>query len=538
MADELLDWPDPRFINHVLAKHPAPLSPVTNEPCWPGAGIRLHGAQHDIVHDRYRFKKVDGGWRGGKSMVAALALYLDGLWRWSVRGVTDDLWGVIGPDYAQAEEEMNHLHKLLEQGGIPHDFHTPQGQSWRITFPDKPAEYRTLTAGDVAKIASKAYRGMVIAEAAQTVMAAWTNARGRVTQTRGWVMMEGTFENQKGPWYTQLTVQWKRPGAVGKRYALPSWDNLVIFPGGRDDPAIAAEERETVPVLFREKFGGEPQPASNVVLPEASATYNVQRRFPRLGTSYDDELPVWLFIDPGIAHAYAVLACQFWASPEYLAQLTPETRYGEPGSGPGGNVCQVIDVVYRWGHETEQVVEEAASRPWARNVSGAVLDFAARQRRAEGPPVIEQWAKYWYRETGSRLYCYTDPVPLMAGYEVHRRALLNAWPEDAAQLAFNLDGRQKTIVNPAGPRLVFDPDAASPMFGGTVDAGAYGGEYLLHVNRRNRQGTVTSDEPVDTDNDAIKAATYGLYWWFGPARQKHRFLDVHSLPFEMVAGAP
>jgi hypothetical protein len=535
MPEQLLDWMDPRFADFVLAKHPAPISPETGEKLWE-SGIRLHGAQDAIVKDRYRYKKVDGGWRGGKSVVASICLYLDGVWRELESNALDDIYGIIGDSYKMAEEEMRHLDRLLTEGGIPHEFTTPQNQSWRITFPHKKTEYHTLTAADVSKIAARPYRAIVIAEAAQTVYEAWINSRGRVLQSRGWVLMEGTFENQRGPWYAQLSEQWMRSDAMGKRYALPTWDNLVIFPGGRQDPEIVAAEsgpNAFPPAVFLEKFGGEPQRPSNVVLPEATQPYTIHRRFPTLGTSFDDERPVFLAIDPGIAHAYAVLALQFYPSDEYLATVKPDQQYGPIGTPPG-NVAQVIDVIYRWGRETEQIAEEVVRRPWARNVSDAVLDFAARQRRAEGSPVIEQWAKYWRRDMNAPLWCHADQVPLIAGYEVHRRALLNAWSEEAAQLAFNREGKLGRVTNAAGPRLYIDPDCAQAFFGGMVDGQQYAGEYNLHTNRRDRQGTVTRDEPIDTNNDAIKALSYILYWWFGPARTKHRYLTMTSQPFEVL----
>lgn len=535
MPEKLLDWPDPRFSRHVLAQHPAPRNPETGELLWE-QGIRLHGAQKLVVEEPYRFKKIDGGWRFGKSQVASMCLYLDVLWRTGQKGIMGDLWGVCGDSYKMAEEEMRHLDRLLAEGGVPHDMHCPVNQSWRITFPWCEAEIHTLTAADVTKIASRPYRGFVIAEAAQTVMEAWINARGRVGQTRGWVLLEGTFENAKGPWYAQLTEEWKRPDAVGKRYAGPSWDNVVVFPGGREDPEILAWERDLPPNVFLEKVGGEPQRPSHVVFPEAMPSYVVRRRFPLLGTSYDDERPVYLAIDPGIAHAYAVHACQFWPSDEYLHETRPGEHYGVLGEPPG-NVCHVIDSIYRWGHETETMVEETVLRPWSTNVSNAILDFAARQRRAEGAPVIEQWAKMWRERTGRRLYVHADQVALQPGYDGHRRMLINAWPEEAAQLTFNRDGRLHQVVNPAGPRLYIDPDCQAPFFGGFVDGQRYAGEYNLHRNRRDRQGTVTRNEPIDADNDAIKALNYIQEWWYGPGRMKHRYLGTTSQPFEMSVGA-
>ena len=136
------------------------------------------------------------------------------------------------------------------------------------------------------------------------------------------------------------------------------------------------------------------------------------------------------------------------------------------------------------------------------------MDFAARQRRSEGPPVVEQWAKEWATVMGRPLPIHADPVPLAAGYDTHKVALRNAWPEEEAAANFNWDGKMTygSLTDPAGPRLYIDPDVAPIFFGGQVDDREYGGEYYLHKNRvSGRDGSITSDEPIDRDNDAIKA---------------------------------
>jgi hypothetical protein len=525
----LADWPEPDFIDHLMSRLPAPRNPETGEKLWEN-GKKLFGKQEDVVKDRYRFKKIDGGVRVGKSETAATCLLVDIVWRISVRKMTEDLWGVVADSYSMAEEEMRHLHRMLEDLGIPHNIHTPMNSRWRITFPGMKAEVHTMTAADVTKIASRPYRGMVIAEAAQTVVETWYQCRARVSQTKGWVLMEGTFERRKGPWYGLLTQEWKRDDGAGKVYTMPSWENPIAFPGGREDPEILLAERDMPPGLFREKFAGEPQKPNALVFPEAEQRYVVRPRFPGKTQQFDPERPVILGVDPGIAHAYAVIVAQFYPSPEAV-ELASRNR-----TKPVPNVCHIIDVIYRWGKDTRQIVEECAQKPWARYVTDVVLDFAARQRRAEGPPAVQQWAIYWREIVGNHIWCHADQVPLAAGYDGHRRALMNAWPEVAAQSEFNHDGRLGQVTNPVGPRLYIAPDAAAPFFGGHVDGRLYAGEYNLHVNREGRDGEILSDTPVDRHNDAIKAVNYLLYWKFGPAAMREIFARQNTQPFVVTLG--
>lgn len=523
MAEKLADWPTPEFIDTVLSRLPAPISPATGEPLWEN-GVRLHGAQNAIIKEALRFKQVTGGWRAGKSFVGAVAIFLDVLWRWEGRtlwadlpGVTDDLYWIVGPTYELAEEEMNHLGRLFSNLDIPFTMHTPQGDSWRMTFPHVSTVIRTLSGRDPARIASKAPRGVVGAEAAQLLEDAKDAMIGRVSQTRGWVLWEGTFETA-GEWYRRIAEEWKNEDALGKTYPLPSWDNLLVYPGGRQDPEILAREKSMSPSRFLERYGGEAARRSDLVMIYADKDVHVAHRYPNLKTSFDPEQPVYLFSDPGISHAYAVLAVQFWGGPQNAYQYGP---YGAWNGAPRREVCWVIDAVYRWGRGVDAIVAECASRPWAEKVDTVVMDVAARQRRAEGPAIVSQWDELWIRHTGRRVNIYTDLVPLQIGYDLHKRLLLNSWPEHEAQKEFNRDRRLFKVTDIEGPRLMFDPDAAAPLFGGEIDDQWYAGEYNLHRNRKNPDGTIASDVPIDEDNDAIKAINYGLYWRYGPGGNKH-----------------
>ena len=511
-AAELLHWPPLDYSEAILGGHPAPCHPETGEKLW-DEGIRLHGAQQTIIASKSRYKQVCGGVRGGKSFIGAVSIYLDYLWRQRL-GFEDDRWLVVANGYIQTEEEMNHLHRLLEEDGIPHFFSTPKQDSWKISFPHNAAEIQTKTSADVPKISSKAYRGIVIAEANQSVRDVYENCCERTSQTRGWVLLEGTFENAL-PWYARMQDEWKKPGAEGETFELPSWDNLVNFPGGREDPEILLQESKTSPERFMERYGGRAGKRSDLVMRYADERFCVRERFPNFGTSFDPEGEVWLFGDPGGTHAYAIAAIQF--------EVDPVTK---------AETAWVFDTIYRWNTTAGQIIEECAARPWAKNVAGIVLDFAARQHNSSGAPNTEQWELIWPQKTGQRIAVFTQPVPLQLGYDVHKRALLNSWPEEVAQDTFNRDRLLRRVTDPSGNKLMFAPGAAPALWGGTVDNTFYQGEYALHRQRKNREGTQIGDDPIDADNDLIKALNYGLYAKWGPSGLRQR-IDMRPQDWEM-----
>ena len=509
--ERLLDWAPPWFIDQILEQMAAPKSPITGEPLWE-KGMRLHyPGQHSFVYDPFRWRQAAGGIRGGKTKGGSVNIVIDVLWR-RYRGVNDDLWGCLGDTYSMVDEEMVTIAGLFDELGIMYDFSSPKNQRWTITFPDTAQEIRTMSGSDVSKIASKAYRGIVIGEAAQVDPEAIRNAEDRVSERRGWVAQEGTFEQTKGMHYNQQARQWQNPAARGKFYSLPTWENLVVYPGGRTDPEILSRESAMTRERFLERYGGEPSRRSKVVLKYADNRFQVQHRYPNSKTSYDPELPVYLFCDPGIAHAYAVAAVQFWPTGEDDTwKIDPRATKRQ------GEICWVIDAVYRWNRGVDQIVAECAMKPWAANVELAVMDVAARQRRAEGDPIVEQWPKLWRKHTEQGINVFTQQVPLHAGYDVHDLCLRNSWPEEDAQEMFNQDNKIRQVTDPYGPRLLFDPKAAPPLFGGKVDDREYEGEYNLHSFKVDPEGYATRPDPVDTHNDLIKALSYGLYWRYGPA---------------------
>ena len=534
MAAKLADRYPWGFAEHVLSKLPAPVGPdsidpetdefIPGRPLWEGGGMRFFGAQLEAMRCEARFVVDAGGVRSGKSLRGAVRILLDYLWRTNVRGIKTDEWWVVADSYEMCEEEMNHLHRMLDSLGIPHTFRSPENGSWAITFPHNECEISTKTAKDITKIASKSKRGVVIAEANQTSEGAKRACQERVSQSRGWVVLEGTFESaEKGPWYSQLWEDWQKPGAEGVSFSVPTWENLAVYPLGRDDPEIRERELNMAPDLFLERYGGQPIRRSDSVMKYADEKFHVAHRYPRLGMSFDPERPVWLFSDPGTSHAYAVAAVQFWrgARPQDMSAYVISGDYEEPIESYEANVVWVIDAIYRWGRTAADIIEECAAREWAPNVQGIVMDIAGRQRNANGPAVIEQWATHWLRLTRQQIEIITQPVPLPSGYDIHRTALLNSWPEVEAQRVWNADKRVRQVTNPDGPRLMISPDASAPLFGGMVDGQRYAGEYNLHRHRKAPDGSIIADDPVDRDNDMIKALNYGLFWYFGSAGVGH-----------------
>jgi hypothetical protein len=164
---------------------------------------------------------------------------------------------------------------------------------------------------------------------------------------------------------------------------------------------------------------------------------------------------VQLWIDPGYAHAYAVLPVQI----------------------RGENVYH-FDEVYEMGLTAKEMIAEAKSRRWWKDVqSPCVMDVAGRAH-----PGTESQQEIWLKTTG--LWMITQRVGIVDGILRHR--------------TFLKDPTTGT------PRLFHHPRCK-----GTI------AEYSKYRRRKEGADANATELPLDRDNDAMKALAYGLVANFG-----------------------
>jgi hypothetical protein len=409
-----------------------------------------------VAHeDLSRIKLFAGGERGSKSYSSANGELVV----WIALNPTDLFW-IVGPDYEQCHAEFEYTVDALTKIGILDEYSVsmPKSGSWSLRTL-LGGQLVTKTSADVLKLASVAPAGILMAEAAQQPYLAFLRLRGRVAEKRGPLLLSGTFESSLG-WYADLFKSYQGENLDGGRsFSLPTWSNIYIYPGGRDDPEIKALEAMYPPDVFMERFGGVPCPPATLVFKEFSYAAHVTER-----AEHTPGNPVQLWIDPGYAGAYAVLAVEI--------------------SRSVGEVWH-FDELYYSGRTAQEIIAEAKARSWWCDVRGLVMDVAGRQH-----PAAESQAEIWYSLTGLRVTM--QPVPIVDGILRHRTFL-----KDPAT------GR---------PRLFHHPRC-----GGTLR------EYGLYKYAEDSEHRPQTEIPIDRDNHAMKALAYGLVANFGhvaPARRQ------------------
>jgi len=392
---------------------------------------------------------------------------------------------VCAQEYDETRSEMEKMRVALRKMGGIQTISAPKRGKWEIvtpagciietiSFADGPEE---LTGTGLA------YDVVVICEAGLVRYDCFLAARGRVTETRGRVVLSGTMHDSIG-WYADMYETLQAPNVLGGRvFAFPAWSNRAVFPGGKDDPEIAALRAIYSEDEFARRVEAKLVPSPARVYPEFQHVVHVP--FPQLKVAEDE--PVYLAIDAGwYPSRYAVLAIQVRNASYQLPS----------GSTMTTEAVMILDEV--WVHHTahEDVIDICRQRPWWSRVQRAIGGHESKQH-----PASASTAEVWRAEVGK-----DSRDPKRFGFETF----------DAGRV---LDGVQRVrtlLKDPASkvPRILIDPRCHGTLH----ELGAYS----KPVDRRMR---VLSDQPKDQDNDCMDALRVFAVRRFGLAdrgpRRRH-----------------
>ena len=443
------------------------------EDLYEETGVLPTPEQARILMSGKRFVLVAGGEQAGKSVVASLFLMLKffelpytrvmetsgagGRRRRRVCINKPALYWLVGATYGETEREFRYLAEWFGALGLLAHA-TRRVNPGRIVLKDG-TRIETKSAADPRTLSKEAPDGIIGCEASQLDSTVFSRMRGRVTPKNGWVFLAGTFESSVG-WYPQLFKAWRQGGTDRRSYSLPSWTNRAFYPGGRDDPQLAALRADSTDNFFMERIAGQPVPPRGLVVPEVRPDVHVR------DVSYVPGLPVRLAIDPGYAGAYAVEALQHIDGREV-----------------------VVDEIYERGLVTEEIIEMAKARPWWPDVEGGVIDVAGYQHHSMPAP-----GEVWLEEGGVYL--------------------------SASQVSIN-DGTQrlrsffKVPAGDRGPKLLIGGHCKGILSELGITPNPFDGQTRPYRWKTDREGNIVGRTPEDRYNHAVKAVIYHLVDKYG-----------------------
>lgn len=422
-----------------------------------------------------RFILVAGGEQAGKSVVASLFLirkYFElPRKRWAGRqaGVSKrgrktrperpPLYWLVGATYGETEREFRYLEEWFGALGLLAKV-TKRVNPGRIVLKDG-TRIETKSAVDPRTLSKEAPDGIIGCEASQLDATVFSRMRGRVTARNGWLFLAGTFESSVG-WYPQLFKAWRQGHADRQSFSLPSWTNRTLYPGGRNDPQLAALQADSTDDFFMERIAGQPVPPKGLVVPEVRPEVHVRN------VAYVPGLPVRLAIDPGYAGAYAVEAIQ---------------------NIDGREV--VVDEIYERGLVTEEIIAMAQSRPWWPDVEGGVIDVAGYQHHSMPAPA-EAWLE------GGGVSLSANRVPINDGTQRLRSFF-------------------KVPAGDRGPKLLIGSHCKGILSELGVTPNPFDGQTRPYRWKTDREGNIVGRTPEDRYNHGVKAVIYHLVDKYGYA---------------------
>lgn len=251
--------------------------------------INLHPLFLTIVCCTARQLIVIGGWRAGKSTVAAAFVFV----RAQLPGCR--LIWILGPDYAQARQEFRYIMVWAQKLGMldPNSLSMPQDGSMTLSLRNG-CKIETKSAQHPERLGSVAPDGILMAEPGQVNGETYIMVVGRLAERRGWMIAAGTLEDDEGhprwAWYEELAQEWllNEDGSEYRAFCLPSWTNTAIFPGGEEDEEIVRLKGIFTTFVFNRRIAAIPTGPENPCFPELwepdAAHWYLKPLKPLLGT--------------------------------------------------------------------------------------------------------------------------------------------------------------------------------------------------------------------------------------------------------------
>ena len=148
-----------------------------------------------------------------------------------------ELFWLLGPDYEQARQEFLYVLEFFNSLGAiagKRDISMPKVGPWDMTLKGG-IKIKTRSAEDLRKLSAVAPDGIIMCEAAQQTYRTFLRCRGRIAETRGWMVLAGTFEESED-WYAELWNEFQHENDLGgESFSLPMFENLTKFPEGKKE---------------------------------------------------------------------------------------------------------------------------------------------------------------------------------------------------------------------------------------------------------------------------------------------------------------
>jgi hypothetical protein len=168
---------------------------------------------------------------------------------------------IVGPTYDLGEKEFRVVwddliirQQLGRDKRIKKAYNKRSGDMY-IEFPwGTRLEVRSATHPET--LVGEGLSGAIMSEAAKHSKVTWERyIRPALADRRGWATFPTTPEGRN--WYYDLWLLGMKGEEEFASWRFPSWDNPIVFPGGRQDPEILLLEKTTTEEWFMQEIGAD-----------------------------------------------------------------------------------------------------------------------------------------------------------------------------------------------------------------------------------------------------------------------------------------
>lgn len=253
-----------------------------------------------------RFRVLDCGRRWGKSTSGPM----DRIPSMLLRPTGQPTLGwIVAPTYDLGEKEFRVFWRVLvEQMGIPIEkgksFFNIRTKDFRITTA-WGATVEVRSAEHPESLVGEGLDWVIMAEAAKLKLSHWEKyIRPTLSDKRGSALFVSTPEGFN--WFYEL---YQRGQAQDHpdwwSLKSPTWDNTIVFPGGRDDPEILEVKNTLAPEVFDQEYGAEFTSFAGRIYSEFDEEYHVIDNY-----NFNPDWPNYLSFDFGFRNPFVCLNIQ------------------------------------------------------------------------------------------------------------------------------------------------------------------------------------------------------------------------------------
>lgn len=314
-----------------------------------------------------------------------------------------------------AGNESDYLYGFLNKIGAVKQYRKPKSGAIELITRDGAVVESVSTYAEGERAVSgtgKNYDVIAMLEAGKQKYSVFLACLLRISRTGGLLILSGTIERSE-PWFPDLLRKLKddekrRAEMNAQIVVMPTWENRLMYPGGREDPKVVMLEKELGTDLFLERLGGEPTPPEGLVLRGFSFLTHVFD-----WVTYDPKYPVFVAIDPGYSGShYSVNFIQ-----EHTRAYTRQF-YADLPDASLTDVWVIGDLYLNYTTH-EEVIALSKELEWWSHIQGGVGDVVMKTHPMADRAPVDVW-----KEKGG-IWLRGQPVGIQDGIDRHRTFLID-----------------------------------------------------------------------------------------------------------------